>query len=403
MPTVTITLPRPHPAQLQILRECKRFNAIACGRRFGKTTLGLHRISEPALAGYPVGWFAPTYKYLKEAWREFARYLAPVISRKSETDGRIELVTGGSLEFWTLKDEDAGRSRKYKRIAIDEAAKVKDLEERWNKAIRPTLTDLGGDADLYSTPRGHDFFWKCFCRGEDASRSDWMSWRMPSSANPFVAASEWEELRNDIPERAYRQEILAEFLEDAGGVFRKVAEAVDRGRVQATGPIAGHTTYSTGIDLARVEDFSVITVLDFRGVQVYHERFNQISWERQIAAIKAVLAKYPGRGVLDSTGVGDPIYEALHKAGCKVTAFQFTNASKTDLIDGLALALEQGQLRLMDLAVQENELKAYEYTLTASRNVTMNAPEGMHDDCVIALALARWAQGKPRMPLFVKL
>ena len=225
---------------------------------------------------------------------------------------------------------------------------------------------------------------------------------MPSTANPHVPASELESLKTDVPERVYRQEILAEFLEDAGGVFRKVTEAVDRGRRSDTGPIAGHR-YSTGIDLARVEDFTVITTLDSKGIQVYHERFNQISWERQISAIKAVLARYPGQAVMDSTGVGDPIYEALHKAGCKVQGFQFTNASKTELIDGLALALEMGHLRLMDVPEQENELKAFEYTLSPSRNVTMSAPEGMHDDCVIALALAGWAQGKPRLPLFMRI
>ena len=205
-----------------------------------------------------------------------------------------------------------------------------------------------------------------------------------------------------MPERLFEQEYLATFLENAGGVFRGVAAAIDRGRTGATGPIAGHR-YSTGVDLARVEDFTVITTFDSKGMQVYHERFNQISWERQIAAVKAVLALYPGQAVMDSTGVGDPIYEALRKAGCNVLGYQFTNASKTELIDGLALALERGHLRLMDVPEQENELKAFEYTLTPSRNVTMSAPEGLHDDCVIALALARWAQGKPKLPLLMRM
>ncbi len=402
METRTITLPSPHPGQTAILDTCTRFNVVACGRRFGKTTLGINRLIGPALEGYPVGWFSPTYKYHAEAWREFVAILEPVIVRKNATAGLIELVTGGTLEFWTLSDQDAGRSRKYKRIAIDEAARVKDLEDRWNKAIRPTLADMEGDADFYSTPRGQNFFWKCFLRGKDDAYPDWSCWQMPSMTNPHMPVSEFEALRKDVPERVYRQEILAEFLDDAGGVFRKVSDAVDRGRVIVMGAIAGHQ-YSTGIDLARVEDFTVITTLDARGVQVYHERFNQISWERQISAIRSVLGLYPGPAVLDSTGVGDPIFEALRKAGCRVQGYQFTNASKTELIDGLALALEMGHLRLMDVPVQENELKAYEYTLTASRNVTMSAPEGMHDDCVIALALARWAQGKPRLPLLMRM
>ena len=93
------------------------------GRRFGKTTYGLHRLIRPALDGFPVAWFAPSYKYLTEAWREFERALKPVVVRKNATEHRIELVTGGSIDFWSLKDEDAGRSRKYKRVVVDEAAR----------------------------------------------------------------------------------------------------------------------------------------------------------------------------------------------------------------------------------------------------------------------------------------
>jgi terminase large subunit-like protein len=372
------------------------------GRRWGKTVLGTHRLIGPALEGFPVAWFAPSYKYLAEAWRDFERALKPIIRRSSETQRRIELVTGGTIEFWSCEDPDAGRSRKYKRIAVDEAAKVKGLEKAWNEAIRPTLTDLIGDADFYSTPKGHDFFWKAFTWGQDQSKEDWACWQLPTSTNPHIDADEIEAARRQLPERVFEQEFLALFLDSSGGVFRNVTESIDRGRTVATGPIAGHR-YSTGVDLARVEDFTVITTLDAKGVQVYHERFNQISWERQIAAIKAILALYPGTAVLDSTGVGDPIYESLRKSGCNVLGYQFTNASKTELIDGLALALERGNLRLLDMAEQENELKAFEYTLTPSRNVTMSAPEGMHDDCVIALALARWAQGKPKLPLIMRL
>src|SRR6185437_834709 len=156
MPTLTVTLPRLHPAQRRIQRESRRFNVLACGRRFGKPTYSLNRLIPPALAGFPVGFFAPKYKYLADAFRVFKRVLKPVIRHKNETEKRIELITGGVLEFWSLQDPDAGRSRKYKRVAVDEAAMVKGLEHAWNASIRPTLTDLKGDADFYSTPKGRD-------------------------------------------------------------------------------------------------------------------------------------------------------------------------------------------------------------------------------------------------------
>ena len=214
------------------------------------------------LEGYPVGWFAPSYKYLAEAWRDFNRVLAPVIAHRDSTEKRIRLITGGVLEFWSLRDEDAGRSRKYKRVAIDEAAKVKNLEQCWNAAIRPTLTDLKGDADFYSTPKGRDFFWKAFTWGQDKLEPDWKSWRFPTTANPYIDPAEVEDARRKVPERLFLQEFLAEFLEEAGGVFRGVGASIDRGRSANLLLPAQGLTYSAGVDLARVEDFTVISILD---------------------------------------------------------------------------------------------------------------------------------------------
>jgi hypothetical protein len=375
----------------------RRFNAVACGRRFGKTVLGQNRLIPPALEGYPVGWFAPSYKYLYEVWDFFARTLRPVTERLNKTEQRIELVTGGVVEFWSLKDNpDAGRSRRYQRVVVDEAAKVANLERAWNEAISPTLTDFKGGADFYSTPKGHDFFWRAYTWGQDPAEPEWASWQMPTTANPYIDPAEVEAARLRLPERAFEQEFLARFLESGGGVFRGVPEAVDRGRAKLEAARPG-ATVTLGCDLARVEDFTVICGLDGTGRQVYFERFNQISWDRQVAAIKRASDAYNRASVvLDTTGIGDPIYERLRQAGVPVVPYQFTNASKEALIDNLAMRIEAGRLRLLDIPAQTNELLAYQYELTPSRNVRMNAPEGMHDDCVIALALAAWGLSRPK-------
>lgn len=375
---------------------------VACGRRFGKTAFGVDRLASVALDGWPVAWFAPNYKYLSEAYRDFLRLLRPVVSRQSTTDKRIELVTGGVIEFWSLEDPDAGRSRKYKRVCIDEAAKARHLETAWTHAIRATLADYRGDADFYSTPRGRDYFWRMFTRGAGRDEPEWSSWRMPTSSNPYIDPDEIEAARKQLPERVFAQEFLAEFLDDAGGVFRKVREAVDAGRSgnePASAP--GRSGYVLGVDLARVEDFTVLTVVDASLRQVYHERFNQISWERQIARITDVAARFRADVVIDSTGVGDPIFERLRAIPNPVVPFGFTSASKEALINNLAMSIEQGAVRLMDVEEQTNELIAYEYEMTPSRRLRMSAPPGMHDDCVIALALAVWGRGRTYSAGFV--
>src|SRR5574343_1713232 len=116
-----IVLNEPHEAQQKVLDEAKRFNVLSCGGRWGKSALSVNLLSETALDGYPAGYFAPTYKLLDGTFNECLSALEPVIKRKNDHQF-IELITGGKIEFWSLENELAGRSRKYKRAIIDEAA-----------------------------------------------------------------------------------------------------------------------------------------------------------------------------------------------------------------------------------------------------------------------------------------
>lgn len=389
MSEIVLKLPRPHAGQRRILREARRFNTINCGRRWGKTVIGNHVLIDPALKGFPVAWASPTHKMLKEAWLETRRTLAPITVAANASDHRIDLATGGVVEMWSLENFESIRGRKYKRWVIDEAAMVAHMGEAWRAVIRPTLTDWKGDAYLFSTPRGMNFFHECFGRGQDSLQAEWASWQMPTVSNPFIDPSEVEAARLELPERVFRQEYLAEFIEDAGGVFRGVLNAVDEGRDQNEDPHPGRS-YSAGADLARLQDFTVINVVDESGRQVYHERFNLISWERQMEAIARVCALYGCPVVLDCTGVGDPIFEGLRTRGVNVVPFKFSSSSKEQLINNMAMKIEQGEARLLDLPVQTGELQAFEYQTSKAGNLRMSAPEGGHDDCVCSLALAYW-------------
>jgi len=143
---ITLALPPLYPKQLQIKDEGLRFNVLDIGRRAGKTFLGIHLALETAAQGFPVGWFAPSYKYVLEVWRDLLRPVAGIATKINATERRIELPNGGLIEVWTLENADAGRGRKYKRAIVDEAAMVAKLKTSWEESIRPTLTDYQGDA-----------------------------------------------------------------------------------------------------------------------------------------------------------------------------------------------------------------------------------------------------------------
>ncbi len=385
--TVQVFLPRPHPAQQEVIDSAARFNVLAWGRRAGKSVLEIDRVCETALNGQPAAWFAPTYKYLAQAWRELCAVLRPVASRLQETEHRIELITGGVVEAWTLDSPDPARGRKYKRVVVDEAALVQRLDQAWNGAIRPTLVDLQGDAWFGSTPKGRNYFWTLFQRGQDPEETEWKSWQLPTAANPNIEASEIEAARLGTPEHFFLQEYLAQFIEDGGVVFRRVREsATSAGQDKA---VEGHQ-YAFGVDWGKTNDFTVISVIDLTTrEQVAIDRSNRVDYAVQVGRLTALNEQFkPSTIVAERNSMGEPVIEQLVREGLPVQPFLTTNATKAGIIEALALAFERQELSILNDPVQIGELESFEPTRLPSGLTRYAAPEGMHDDTVMALALS---------------
>ncbi len=397
--TIDLVLPRPHPAQKEIMQQARRFTVLACGRRFGKDVFGINRLVSPSTLRHPQAWLSPTYKLMLEVWREVNQQLKPIITRRSVQERRLELVTGGVIDFWSLEDQDAGRGRKYKRVIVNEAGLVRYLWDTWNYAIRPTLADLSGDAFFMGTPKGRNDFWRLFQLGQDEAQADWISFQIPSMANPHVPADEFTAMRDSLPEAVYRQEVLAEFIEDGAGVFRGVMRAVDAD-VWQDEPIEGHQ-YIMGVDWGKHEDFTVISVFDVTLGHLCHiDRFNQINYSFQRGRLKVLADKFkPQAIVAESNAMGEPIIEQLLLDGLPIQPFATTRATKPPLIEGLALAFERDEIRIPDDATVIAELQAYEAEQLANYT-RYGAPPGMHDDTVISLALAYWGASS-HMPAFL--
>jgi hypothetical protein len=398
----TIRLARLHPAQAQIKAERRRFNVAALGRRAGKSKLAQELLIDCTLERHPAAYFAPTYKLLEECWRELKAVLAEVIRDKSEQEHRLELYGGGVIECWSTDTGDPARGRRYATVVLDEAAMVPRLSDIWGQAIRPTLTDFQGEAWFMSTPRGLNDFYTLFTRGQDPLEPEWMSWQMPTSVNPYIAPAEIAAARHELPERVFAQEYEAQFLSHEGaGVFRNVRSVA---RLQPARPEPGHQ-YVFGVDWARTEDFTCISVFDATlQQQVLIDRFNKIDYEFQTERLHRLAAAYRPRQILaEANAMGTPIIERLQRGyilldgtrrpALPVTPFLTTNASKAALIIDLSVAIEDGALTLLDDQVQTGELLAFESTVLPGGLLRYGAPEGAHDDTVIALALS-YAAGK---------
>lgn len=381
-----IDLIGPHTAQRRVLDEAERFNVVACGRRWGKTDLGCVLTTERSLgksdAGLrpgPVGWFAPTYKLLQEAWDRLDVILSPLGAwcERNKAERQFKLATGGVIDFWTLEKPYAGRGRKYGRVVVDEAAMARDLMTQWTQAIRPTLTDLRGDAWFFSTPLGMNDFHRLWAKG--GRDTGWRSWQMPSATNPHLDPAEIEAARLDLPADAFSQEYLAEFLSDAANPFGVDAiRACVYGDALEAGPVA-----VWGVDLAKSVDWTCVIGLDLTGRVVAFQRFRK-DWKQTMAHVAAMIGDRPA--LVDETGVGSPIVEMLQTKCPFVQGVTFTATNKQQLMEGLAVAIQQGAVAYpAGPIVHELEMFRYEYRPTGVR---YTAPDGEHDDCVDALALA---------------
>jgi hypothetical protein len=365
-----LELPQPHTNQQKILDSQSRFRVVMCGRRFGKSELSQIEIITNALVGKNVAYITPTYQLARVFFEKLIKAV-PFESNKSELS--IKFPNDGSVEFFTGERLDNLRGRKFHLVVIDEASFIPNLEEGWLNSIRPTLTDFKGRALFLSTPKGKNFFYSLYLKNGEA---DWESFKFTTYDNPHIDKTEIDDARTQIPQVVFEQEYMANPSENAANPFGSAFIK------QCTFEVSHEPPIAFGVDLAKSVDFTAIIGLDKNGSVCHFDRF-QKDW-RQTKQVINSLPKVPI--LMDSTGVGDPIFEDLQRDGVNVQGYKFSSTSKQQLMEGLASAIHQRKITFPEGHItQELEIFEYQYT---SFGVKYSAPPGFHDDCVMALGLA---------------
>lgn len=391
----------PQGYQSEVHEAEYRFKVVVRGRRGGKTEEEIQGAVMDAVNNPGRHWIVgPNYRQIKSIiWTRLKSVLAvdkdwifneqelyahnPNILDESGTPTRIELKGADK--------EDSLVGVALKSLRIDEAALVKN--NVWSLVLRPMLADFKAPAYFYSTPRGKNWFYDLYMRGMSGDK-DWKSWRQPTSINKYIDASEIAEMKKDMTEMMFSQEVMAEFLSDETGVFKKIRQCIVGSYKD---PVVGRF-YVMGVDLAKTVDFTVLTVLDSVTREVVAwERFQDLAWSVQKIRVQELARKYNNAlVVVDSTGVGDPIAEDLSRVGLSlwykgdVPGLKFTNETKNQLINNLAIAIEQRRITFPNEPILIDELQSFEYSITDGGRIKYAAPDGKHDDCVISLALACW-------------
>lgn len=382
------------PAQQTIFNSTARYKIVVKGRRFGLTKGKANDFMLKALEGkFEKGLWVDTINSNIDRYVE--RYFIPKLRLlpdsmwKWRQQARILHINKSYIDFRSADKPENIEGFGYDDVFINEAGIVLKDEYLWNNAIKPMLWDHNSPATIGGTPKGMGLFHELALRGQDPNQERYEFFHFTSFDNPFLDAENLKIEIADMPERVVKQEIYAEFLEDTGVVFRNVTAIAT---AQPAKPIIGHS-YVMGVDLAKVQDFTVITVYDRKtNKQVYQDRFNKLDWGYQKMKIKEVATFYnKALAIVDATGIGDPIVDDLLRSGVAVEPVHLTNEIKKQIIEKLATWIELGKINILNVPETIIELNSFTYDISTTGKVMYNAPAGFHDDIVISHALAVWS------------
>ncbi len=382
----TVTYRRPWLADYQVkaLFGPERYAVVEATTKAGKTVGCMVWLAEQAMAGRPgwnYWWVAPIYPQAKIAFRRLKAALPRELYTTNESELTLTLANGAVLWFKGSDKPDSLYGEDVHAAVLDEASRCK--EDAWH-AVRSTLTATQGPCRIIGNVKGrHNWAYTLARRAESGEPG--MSYAKVTAHDAVAAgiltAQEIEDARRLLPDAVFRELYLAEPSDDAGNPFGLSAIRA------CVAPLSTLPPAAWGLDLAKAHDWAVLTGLDAKGATCRFDRW-QGPWEHTIQRVLAQVGQAPV--LVDSTGAGDPVLEALQKQGRATGAvfigYTFTAPSKQRLMEGLAVAIQQHRVTYPDGPIV-NELEAFEFVAHRT-GVSYSAPEGLHDDCVCSLALA---------------
>jgi hypothetical protein len=353
-------------------------------------------------------WTAPTLRQARIAYNYIGRWLPPHRVRANRTELAYYLLKSdgsiySTIEFRSADNPESIRGDGVHFAVIDEAA-------YWKRdsyiSVQTTLTRTRGKLRIISTPKGRNWFYEEWYKGwKDNPKRDpeYSSHALPTSSNPFIDPAMIEYARRNMPAESFRQEYLAEFLDESAGVFKGIRDCATSQLYDK--PLPGHR-YGIGIDWAKHEDYTVFTIGDLATRDIVHiQRYNDVDWNVNIdRAIRLAKLWNNAMVLMDSTGVGDVPFDTMRSVYPFTYGYSIsTNERKKQLVQKLQFAIERKEIGIPDPQIHRDqaqrkqlsdtlieELQMYSYRVTGMGVMQFSAPEGRHDDMVISLALANW-------------
>jgi hypothetical protein len=392
---------KPHKGQLKvhIMARFNRFLGVLFGRRGGKSHCASFEAVETLFQaphpffGAPVGLItAPTVDLTKAVFERthdlIFKYFKNYNPKYSRSERYIELKKLGSELYVRSGDKPKSLvSRGYSKVVIDEAGFFQDTSYR---ELKPALLDRTGSLVAIGVPSLKNWYFDLYKRAK-RKEEDYAVIQLPSIVNPSISVKEWHNLYKTTPRLEFLRQYCAFFNEDDLNVW--TVKDLDEALIDEIEDYDSNSTYYAGLDLARKQDYTVLTIVKpvDKFIKVVYSLRIQGQWKTQATRIADILNAYNvSVCVVDTTGIGDAVIELLaDKTVAGLQGFIFTNESKTQLVDSFSMELEHNNIlipRLFNFYYEE--LKYFEYTTSKTGLRVFNAPKGYNDDCVISLLLA---------------
>jgi phage terminase large subunit-like protein len=352
---------------------------------------------EDAARGAQIIWGSPTYAQSRIAFEETQKSSAGYADF-NQSRMEVRYPRAGRIMFGSLDNPDSLRGHTADGVVIDETPHTD--KRAWYEVLQPMLADTGGWAWWIYTPNGLDWVWQ-----EDmlsADRQDTARWQIPTLGveitdaglirkphpleNPDIKFDEIQRQFRSMPERLFRQEFMAEYLDLEGGVFRRITEAATAEIV--TDPQPGRQ-YVAGVDVASSVDFTVVTVFDVEAkTLVFMDRFNRVSFDVLEDRLAAIYNRYKMVNMaIETNSIGQGVIDHLYTRGMTIYPFTTTAGTKDAIVKQLQTAFEHGEIKIINDPVLVGELMSFESKRNASGSFSYSAPDGMHDDCVMSTAI----------------
>jgi hypothetical protein len=385
----------PTKKQREIIAACDNPEIkyiVGCfGRQAGKSFTAMNLLLKWVLENNDtIGmWVSPVYQQAKKVFNELSTLVAGTGISKAinKSELTITFINGSSIIFRSGEREDSLRGYTLDFLIIDEAAFIRD--DVWNTVLRPTVLVRGKKVLFISTPKGKNWFYNLAMRGYNDDFPQYQTFHATSFDTPFITAEELAEAKMSLPEAIYRQEILAEFVDDGGEVFGNLKIHCDLTHYGT--PISGEKYYA-GIDFGRQNDYTVLVVLNNRGEVVDFYRERQKSWDVIISEVLVILRRWKPQLFAEVNSIGDVLFERIKKQYPAVQPFVTSSESKQNMVEDLIMALNESKLRLPSPELNPElyrEMSAFTYVYSLrTRKISYGAPPSFHDDCVISLCLA---------------